>query len=154
VLWESNAILQYAADKNNKAEFYPQDLETRSDINRWLFWEASQWFSSAYVYLVENCVKPVLDSEPDPEVLAAERERFDRLAGILNDRLSDRNYIMGDQVTIADIAVAAPMHLHQWQQLPLENYPNIVAWMTERIEPQPFWRTTHIAEGFKLEPKV
>ena len=86
-------------------------------------------------------------------MLAGERERFDRLAGILNERLSDREYLMGDAVTIADVAVAAPMHLHAWQQLPLDDYPNIVAWMTERIEPQSFWRDTHIAEGFKHEPR-
>ena len=154
VLWESNAILQYAADKHDKEQFYPRDTATRSDINRWMFWESAHWFPSTYVYLVENCVKPILDGEPDPEVLAGERERFDRLAGILNDRLSDREYIMGDTITLADVVVAAPMHLHQWQQLPLESYPNIVAWMTERIEPQPFWKATHIAEGFKFEPKV
>ena len=153
VLWESNSILQYSADKHGKVEFYPQDPVTRSDINRWMFWESAHWFPSTYVYLVENCVKPVLDSEPDPDVLAGERERFDRLAGILNERLSDREYLMGDAVTIADVAVAAPMHLHAWQQLPLDDYPNIVAWMTERIEPQSFWRDTHIAEGFKHEPR-
>ncbi len=152
-LWESNAILQYAADKYDKNAFYPKDTEARADINRWLLWESSSWFPSTYVYLVENCVKPILDSEPDPEVLAGERARFDRLAGILNNRLSDRQYIMGDSVTIADVALAAPMHLHQWQQLPLDDYPHIVSWMTERIEPQPFWRATHIAEGFKFEPK-
>ena len=36
VLWESNAILQYAADKYRKTEFYPTDLQRRADINRWL----------------------------------------------------------------------------------------------------------------------
>ncbi len=154
VLWESNAMLQYIADKNGKDEFYPRDTVARADVNRWLFWESAHWFPSTYVYLVENCVKPVLGSEPDPAVLDGERERFDRLAGLLNDRLADRKYIMGDSVTIADIAVAAPMHLHEWQQLPLDDYPNIRAWMTERIEPQPFWKATHIAEGFKFEPKA
>ena len=36
VLWESNAILQYAADKHGNATAYPTDLITRADINRWL----------------------------------------------------------------------------------------------------------------------
>ena len=58
-LWESNAILQYAADKYNVAAQYPNDLKTRSDINRWLLWESSSWFPSCYVFLVENCVKPL-----------------------------------------------------------------------------------------------
>ena len=36
VLWESNAILQYAADKTGNDAVYPKDLKTRADINRWL----------------------------------------------------------------------------------------------------------------------
>lgn len=33
-LWESNAILQYAADKMGNERVYPKDLRTRADINR------------------------------------------------------------------------------------------------------------------------
>ena len=49
VLWESNAILQYAADKIGNDKAYPKDLKTRTDINRWLLWEAAHWFPSCYV---------------------------------------------------------------------------------------------------------
>ena len=60
VLWESNAILQYAADKVGNNDVYSKDLKVRADINRWLLWESSAWFPSCYKYLVENCVKPLL----------------------------------------------------------------------------------------------
>ena len=63
-LWESNAILQYAADKHGKTAFYPTDTKTRADINRWLFWECGAWFPSCYTFLVENCVKPLLGGPP------------------------------------------------------------------------------------------
>ena len=43
----------------------PKDLATRADVNRWLLWEASAWFPTCYVYLVENVVKPILEQEPD-----------------------------------------------------------------------------------------
>ena len=59
-LWESNAILQYAANKTGNASAYPTEPKARADVDRWLLWEASTWFPSCYVYLVENCVKPVL----------------------------------------------------------------------------------------------
>ena len=51
-LWESNAILQYAADAAGPSAAYPQDLKVRADINRWLLWESNKWFASCYVYLV------------------------------------------------------------------------------------------------------
>lgn len=148
ILWESNAILQYVADKLGRDSAYPKDLKARADVNRWLLWEASTWFPSCYVYLVENCVKPVLQGEPDPAVIAGENDRFHKLAGILDARLSNNKWLCGDQPTIADIAVAAPMHLHGWQQLPLEQHKNLSRWITKQVETLPAWEKSYIGEGF------
>lgn len=147
ILTESNAILQYAADKASNTNAYPTELTTRADINRWLLWECGSWFPTCYVYLVENCVKPLLGDQTDPSVLAAESDRFHKLAGILNDRLSSSPYICGANPTIADIAVAAPMHLHVWSKLPLEQHKHVLRWIGD-IEKQPWWQATHVAEGF------
>ncbi|CAA0099509.1 Glutathione S-transferase GstB [BD1-7 clade bacterium] len=37
-LWESNAIIQYIADKAGADELYPKDLAQRADIARWQCW--------------------------------------------------------------------------------------------------------------------
>ena len=148
VLWESNSILQYAADKVGNASAYPTDLETRADVNRWLLWECGAWFPTCYVHLVENCVKPLLGDQPDPAALDGEAPNFQKLAGIMDARLAGSAYLCGDQPTIADVAVASPMHLHGWAKLPLDDHPNVVRWMTEGIEPQPWWKATHVGEGF------
>mgnify|MGYP001078124251 CR=1 FL=1 len=149
-LWESNAILQYAADKHGKNEFYPTDVKLRADVNRWLLWEASSWFPSCYVYMVENVVKPIMEAETDAAVLAEQDEKFHLLAGILDERLSESDWICGSEPTIADIAVAAPMHLHGLQKLPLNAHPNLVRWMTEKVEQLPSWEETYVGAGFKL----
>ena len=64
VLWKSNSLLQYDADKYGKSEFYPTGLKIRADTNRWLLWEASAWFESRYVYLVEKLREARLGCEP------------------------------------------------------------------------------------------
>ena len=148
VLWESNSILQYAADKAGNTSAYPTDLKTRADVNRWLLWECGTWFPTCYVHLVENCVKPLLGAETDPAVLDGEAPNFHKLAGIMDARLAGSAYLCSDQPTIADVAVASPMHLHGWAKLPLDDHPNVVRWMTEGIEPQPWWKATHVGEGF------
>lgn len=152
VLWESNAILQYAADKVGNVRAYPISLQDRADVNRWLLWEAAQWFPSCYVYLVENCVKPLLGSEPDPAVLDAQAAQFHKLAGILDDRLANRKWMVGDGPTIADIALAAPMHLYGWQKLPLEPHANLRRWLAD-VESLPCWQQTMVYEGFTLQPQ-
>ncbi len=143
-LWESNAILQYGADKVGASSAYPQDLQVRADINRWLLWEASAWFPTCYVYLLENGVKPLLGGEPDPAVLEAEATTFHNRADILNRQLAEQTWLCGTpEPTIADISMAAPMHLHGVQKLPLDEYANIRAWMN-RVEDLPCWKSTDV----------
>lgn len=154
VLWESNAILQYAADKHNAQANYSKDLQTRSDINRWLLWESSSWFPSCYVYLVENCVKPLLGGAADQTVLDSQAQTFDKLATILDTRLKTNRFVAGTpEPSIADIALAAPMHLHTWQKLPLSNYPHIVRWMKD-IEALPCWEKNWVGEGFTTKKTI
>ena len=150
VLWESNAMLQYAADKAGNASAYPTDLKTRADVNRWLLWECGTWFPTCYVHLVENCVKPLLGAETDRSALDGEAPNFHKLAGILDARLGGSAYLCGDRPTIADVAVAAPMHLHAWAKLPLGDHANVRRWISEGIETQPWWQATHVGEGFTV----
>ncbi len=143
-LWESNAILQYGADKAGASSAYPKDLKVRADINRWLLWEASAWFPSCYVYMMENFRKPRRDQQPDLAILEAEAPNFHNLAGILDARLAGQMWICGaPEPTIADIAVAAPLHLHRYAKQPLEEHSNICAWM-DRIEALPCWISTDV----------
>lgn len=153
-LWESNAILQYAADKVGPSPAYPSDLKQRADVNRWMYWESSSWFPGCYVYLVENCVKPLLGGEADAAVLEAHGTQFHKLAGILEKRLQGRNWVVGNNATIADIALASPMHLHGWQKLPLSGYPNIRRWLFDHVEALPAWQKTWVGEGFTLQRKA
>lgn len=151
VLWESNAILQYAADKVGNDRAYPRELRARADVNRWMFWESASWFPGCYVFLVENCVKPLLGGQADPAVLDAQMPQFHKLAGILDRHLNGRDWIVGNGPTIADIALAAPMHLHGWQKLPLGDHPNVLRWMTKNVEQLPCWQKTAIYEGFTTQ---
>jgi glutathione S-transferase len=150
VLWESNAILAYAADKHGKTAFYPTDLKARADVNRWMFWESAAWFPAAYPYLVEHCVKPLLSAEPDVASLQASEGNFHKLASILNTRLASNTWLCGSSPTIADIVVAAPIHLHPFQKMPLSAYPHLIRWMTQNVEKLPAWDATFVGEGFSL----
>ncbi|KAL8676978.1 MAG: hypothetical protein Q9186_006553 [Xanthomendoza sp. 1 TL-2023] len=151
-LTESNAILQYAADLEGSSA-YPKDLKKRADINRWLLWEASAWFPSCYVYLVEFVVKPLLNAEPDQAAIDAQASRWTQLASILDQTLSKSKWLTGEHISIADIAVAAPMHLHKAQQLPLDKMPHLKRWIAD-IEQLPCWQQTQSAVDRALLPEA
>jgi glutathione S-transferase len=46
ILWESNAILQYVADKREAFAYYPREPKLRADIHRWQLWESAHWYPS------------------------------------------------------------------------------------------------------------
>src|ERR1700712_3111824 len=123
---------------------YPRDAGQRALVNRWLLWETSIWFPSCYIYLVEYVVKPLLKAEPDESVISAEAPKWHKHATILDEQLSKTKWLAGDNLTIADVAVAAPMHLHAAQKLPLEKYSNLTRWLSE-IEKLPEWQKTQEA---------
>jgi hypothetical protein len=97
-------------------------------------------------------VKPLLKAEPDQSTIDAQAPRWHQLANILDAQLSKAKWLTGDDVSIADIAVAAPMHLHAAQRLPLDHYPNLKRWMTEGIENLPCWQKTQGAVDKALLP--
>jgi glutathione S-transferase len=150
---ESNAILQYAADHTHagNSTAYPKDLKKRADVNKWLLWEASVWFQTCYIYLVEYVVKPLLKAEPDEAVIKGEEAKFHKLANVLDQQLGKTKFIAGDEVTIADIAIAAPMHLRKPSRLPLDEHPNLLRWIQE-IEKLPCWVKTQGAVESALTP--
>jgi hypothetical protein len=121
-------------------------------VNRWLLWEASSWFPTCYVYLIENVVKPLMKGEPDQKALDGESGKFHKGAGILEARLSKNKWLTGDHVTIADIAVAAPMHMWDAQKLPLDQYPNVKRWLTEEVAQLDGWKNTQGAVDQVLLP--
>lgn len=150
---ESNAVLMYAADLAGGHPAYPKDLQQRAQVNRWLLWETSVWFPSCYVYLVEYVVKPLLNAESNQKVIDAQAPTWHRLATILDSQLAKTKWLCGDEVTIADIAVASPMHLHEAQRLPLDEHPHLQRWITECVECLPCWQNTQAAVDKALLPQ-
>lgn len=142
MLWESNAICQYLADRAGDASFFPEDAKMRADIARWLFWEASTWSPVIDVFTHENVRKPMLGmGEPDPLKLTDAEERFRPLAGLLNDCLAGRKFLLGNDVTLADFGVAGAATYVERGKIPIGDYPNIVAWWN-RLNAIKGWSST------------
>jgi glutathione S-transferase len=152
VLTESNSILQYAGDISKDESFYPRDPKKRAQVNRWLLWEASVWFGNNYVYVIENVAKPwIFKAEPDAKALSEEEPKWRKGAGILNEQLGKSKFLVGDSPTIADIAVAAPLHLWGPSKAPIDDYPNLKRWIQD-VEKIPEWSKRQAAVDDALMP--
>jgi glutathione S-transferase len=141
-LWESNAILQYLAAKT-ATPLWPNDARSRADITRWQCWQLAHWGADACQPLTfQRLVKKFLNlGPPDEAVVAKATEAFNKEAKLLDAHLAKHKYLVGDALTIADFAVAAPLLHAEGAGMPLAPYGNVRAWF-ERVSALPCWSET------------
>jgi GST-like protein len=99
-LFESGAILLYLADKSG--QFLPIDPARRYETIAWLMWQmggVGPMFGQLG-FFNKFAGKDYEDKRPRDRYLAETK----RLLGVLDERLTDRAWIMGEDYTIADIA--------------------------------------------------
>ena len=138
VLWESNAILQYLADKKPESGVLPMDARSRADIMRWQCWDLANWDPACAIMIFERVVKKLLKiGEPDPGEFAKGEERFHRVAAVLDAHLRGRRYVAGDRLTVADFSLGAPLNVAVPAQIPLAGYVQIKRWHADLMELPP-----------------
>lgn len=97
-IFESGAILLYLADKSGA--LLPTDLRGRNEALQWLFWQMGGLGPMAG----QNGHFRRAAPEPIPYAIDRYTKETNRLFGVLNTRLADREFLAGDSYSIADIA--------------------------------------------------
>ncbi|XP_040064633.1 glutathione S-transferase 1 [Ixodes scapularis] len=119
VLFESRAIVTYLVDKYAAGSpLYPQDIEKRAVINNLLMFDIGTLYKtmSAYFY-------PALlfKKEYDP---ATEAPMNDALQ-VLGKLLSDKPYLTGSDISLADIVVAGTLSFVDVADYSLDAHPKV-----------------------------
>ena len=100
-LFESGAILLYLAEKTG--QFLPQDAAARYETIQWLMFQmggVGPMFGQLG-FFHKYAGKDYEDKRPRDRYVAESR----RLLGVLDQRLASRAWMMGEDYTIADIAI-------------------------------------------------
>ena len=100
-LWESGAILLYLADKTGK--LMPSDPARRYETIEWVFFQMAAVgpMFGQLGYFFKFAGKDIADKRPFERY----RDESKRLLGVLEQRLDGRQWIIGDDYTIADISL-------------------------------------------------
>ncbi|MFQ5562579.1 MAG: glutathione S-transferase N-terminal domain-containing protein [Parvularculaceae bacterium] len=124
-VFESGAILQYLGRKYDR--FYPADERRRVDVEQWLFWQMGGLGPMAGQ--AHHFVRYA------PEKIAYAMERYvnecNRLYGVMERRLADRDYLAKDY-SIADMAAYGWAVGHEWHEVSFDDFPRVKDWF-ERI---------------------
>jgi GSH-dependent disulfide-bond oxidoreductase len=129
-LFESGAILLYLAEKTGK--FLPLDPPARWEVVSWLMWQmggVGPMFGQVG-FFHKFAGKNFEDKRPRDRYVAETR----RLLGVLNGQLAGREWIIGAEYTIADIAtlgwVRNLIGFYEARQLVgFDEYQNVAAWL-------------------------
>lgn len=115
VLWESNAILIYLAER--EGQLLPEQLELRALALQWLGWQASE-LNPPWGYAVNALIRKTPGYD-DPARIADSMARWSTKMEILEAALAGAStgYI-GAGFSVADIALG--LSVHRWMAIPLE----------------------------------
>jgi glutathione S-transferase len=141
-LWESTAIMQYIASKAPNS-LWPNNARARADIMRWQSWSLAHWSKEGCEPLLfQRLVKKIMNlGAPDEAVVAKGLEAFHREAKVLDAHLAKQRYLAGNDVTLADFSVAAPLFHAQAADIPVAPYGRVQEWFA-RVSALPCWRET------------
>jgi len=121
-VFESGAILLYLAEKTRR--FIAADLAGRVEVLQWLFWQMGG--------LGPMAGQNHHFSHYAPQKLPYAVERYvnetNRLYGVMNKRLADREFIAGPAYTIADMASYPWIVPHERQGQDLNHFPHLKRW--------------------------
>jgi len=142
VLWESLAIMTYLADQTPGQQLYPTGPAARAQVNKWLFWAACHWGQAVGVLIFERVMKRRFgQGEPDAYTVKRFGGLLDDHAKVLDTRLASSRYVAADHLTLADLAIAAPLMWEQPAALPVRERANLARWLSE-IQALEAWRAT------------
>lgn len=134
-LFESGAILVYLAEKTGK--LMPQDAAGRYEVLQWVFFQMAgigPMFGQFGHFFKFAADKVANNSYP----VERYRDEAKRLLGILEERLKGRQWIMGDEYTIADITTfpwvrGVDVFYGGREVLAFDSFPSVMAWLERAV---------------------
>ena len=126
VLPQSNAIMLYLAEGS---DLIPEDAFQRAQMNSWLFWEQYSHETSIAVRRFKKHYLKLPDSEIDPQLMVKGR----RALGVMEMQLTWTDWLVGEAMTCADIALVAYTRVAHEGGFDLAQFPNVERWVS-RVE--------------------
>lgn len=139
VLWEADAILCHLALRAQSA-LWPQDARSQIEVVRWFSWDLQHFTQAAGTLYFEHIVKPRFGiGEPDALAVSEAQQDFRRFAGVLDTHLQDRRWLVGNDLSVADFAVAVSLPYAAQTAIPVQEFAHVQAWH-DRLCEREAWR--------------
>jgi len=130
-LFESGAICRYLANVE-ESSLYPEDKMKRAQVDQWMDYFTShlgRWLSSLFF---EQFIKPGFGLGTPDEAKCKEAEKFARDQFVAVEQcLGESTYLVGEELTIADLFAFAYIEQVQALKFDISAYPNVQTWLNK-----------------------
>lgn len=149
ILSEAAAIMIYLCEQAGDTELFPDD-DSRSHVLKWMFWAAEHFRQPAPVYFEEKIIAPMMGKGENRNRIDDAKRILKIHASVLDDHLKNRNFVVGNSVTLADFDLAAALSQMSRTKVPYDEFENIVTWADNLEREVSAWRIT----GIKLNNRM
>ena len=137
-LTQSGVIQDYVAEKTGK--FGGRDATERREILRWVLWDNHKLSSVAG--MTRFLMNFLPEDKRPAEVIAFNQGRLKAAYNVLNDHLDGRDWIVGDDITNADLSCCGYLYYPEPFGFDRSDWPHIDAWLT-RLSETPGWKAPY-----------
>jgi glutathione S-transferase len=141
VLYEAAAINLYLAERAG-SDLAGKTTRERYEILQWMFWSGEQWRIFATLTFDEVLGKRFMGRPADGTIVQLAADKIRAGAAVLDAHLAKHDYIVGDRLTLADFDIAGPFSQNERTKIPLNEFPNLVAWQQRLLDTVPSWAAT------------
>jgi glutathione S-transferase len=139
VLYESNAILRYLADKLGK--LLPDPPHLRALVDQWVCWQSSDLAPAIGRPWWMKTVGPLVGQPVDEAKHKALIDAAHKPLTILDAHLAGKPLVVGEELSIADIALASFAALTPQAGIDLAPFAHVAAWLA-RLGERPAFKKT------------
>jgi len=138
VMWESNAICRYLANRQPRNSLLPEDPRQRGLVEQWMDWQAAE-LNPAWRYSF-MALKRNSAAHRDPEAIKSSIDAWNRCMRLLDAHFAEGGqFVTGEFFTLADVVLG--LSTHRWLHTPIDRpHLDAVHGYYQRLSVRPAFR--------------
>tara|TARA_Y100001933_G_C18751789_1_gene460236 strand:+ start:18 stop:641 length:624 start_codon:yes stop_codon:yes gene_type:complete len=133
-IYESNSIIRYLSDKFNIIR--SEDSKKIALNNQWIDWSSLVFGIQCATYTAHNMLLP--PEKRNPTLASEARDKIDSSLEILDDQLKESNFIIDDNISLADIPIGCWLHRCVILDIDFSNFNHLKNWYNKLKERKAF----------------
>lgn len=148
-LWESEAIVRYLASTYGRGTLMPSDAKTAAHADQWMMFSATSLQPEIIGVCFWGLYRTPASDRNVAAIEASAKKVGDKLA-VLDRHLAGRPFVLGDNLTVADISAGSLMFRYFTLPIARPSLPNVEAWYA-RLGGRPAYRNSVMTDYSSLK---